>query len=108
MKRNRLPKAITAAALANKTGGVLRQLADGPIIVLRRNKPIGILQSLADYVADHQDEYEDVQDFIDTWIEETDPDFRRSLKQGAEDYKRGNYLTREQLKIALTETNKKL
>lgn len=103
------PKAITAVALGNRTGQILRELENRALfVILRRNRPIGILQSLADYVSEHQDEYEDVQDFIDTWLEETDPEFQRSLREGATDYKRENYLTRTQLKVALSQTSKKL
>ncbi len=62
--------------------------------------------SIPDFVQQHLDRYEDAEDSIDTLLEETDPEFQRSLKQGAREIKKGRYLTHAQLKLALA--NKKL
>ena len=67
---------------------------------------MGILLSVQDYVKEHPDQYEDVEDFVDTLLEEGDPKFQRSLKKGAREIKRGLYLTHTKLKLALA--NKKL
>ena len=49
----------------------------------------------------HPDQYEDVQDFVDTMLEETDLEFQRSLQKGATETRRGHYLTHQELKLAL-------
>jgi len=51
------------------------------------------------------DQYEDVEDFKDTLLEESDAEFQRSLKKEARAVKRGRYLTHTELKLALA--NKK-
>ena len=62
--------------------------------------------SIPDFVQQHPDQYVDVEDFLDTLLEETDPEFQRSLKHGAREIKKGRYLTHAQLRLALA--NKKL
>lgn len=56
--------------------------------------------SVENYVREHPDQYEDAEDFIDTLLEEGDPEFQRSLKQSARQIKRGRYLTNTELKLA--------
>jgi hypothetical protein len=46
-------------------------------------------------------QYEDVEDFIDTFLEEGDPEFQRSLRKGARELESGHYLTHRDLKLAL-------
>ena len=102
-----MTKAITAYTLKTQLGSILRDLRENKqFVVLRRNIPVGVLLSVQDFVQQHPDQYEDVEDFIDTLLEETDPEFQRSLKQGGRDIKKGRYLTHAQLKLALA--NKKL
>jgi prevent-host-death family protein len=99
-------KAITAHTLKTQLGRVLREVRENErFVVLRRNLPVAVVQSVQDYVKDHSDEYEDVQDFIDTMMEEADPEFQGSLKRSARQVKRGDYLTHSELKLALA--NKK-
>ena len=50
---------------------------------------------------EHPDQYEDLEDFIDTMLEEMDPEFQQSLKKGAAETKKGHYLTHRELKLAL-------
>ncbi len=102
--RKRIPptKALTAAALKNHTGDVLRALQKQQTFLLfRRNKPLAIIQSLEQYVKDHSDEYEDVQDYLDTWMEQHDPEFQRSLRESQAQYRRGDYLTLEEVRMML-------
>lgn len=102
-----MAKAITAYTLKTQLGRILRALQDKErFVVLRRNIPVGILLSVQDFVEQHPDQYEDVEDFLDTLLEESDAEFQRSLKQGARQIKRGRYLTHAELKLALA--NKKL
>jgi len=62
---------------------------------------LAILQSLESYVAEHADEYEDVEDYLETWLEENDPEFRKSLALARRDYHRGAFLTPAQVKMRL-------
>ena len=102
-----MTKAITAYTLKTQLGRVLRALRGNErFVVLRRNIPVGVLLSVQDFVEQHPDQYEDVEDFLDTLLEESDPEFQRSLKQGAREIKRGRYLSHAELKLALA--NKKL
>jgi PHD/YefM family antitoxin component YafN of YafNO toxin-antitoxin module len=97
-----MPKAVTANKLKTQMGRILRALGDNErFVILRRNRPVGVLLSVHQYVKDHPDQYEDVEDFIDTLLEESDPEFQRSLKRGAREARRGHYLSHIQLKVAL-------
>ena len=102
-----MTRAITAYTLKTQLGRVLRELRENQrFVVLRRNMPVGVLLSVSDFVRQHPDRYEDVEDFLDTLLEEADPEFQRSLRQRAREVKKGSYLTHSQLKLALA--NKKL
>ena len=102
-----MTKAITAYTLKTQLGRILRELRDKErFVVLRRNIPVAVLLSVQDFVEQHPDQYEDVEDFLDTLLEESDPEFQRSLKRGAREIKRGRFLTHGELKLALA--NKKL
>jgi hypothetical protein len=102
-----MAKAVTAYTLKTQLGRILRELRENErFVVLRRNLPVGILLSIHDYVKEHPDQFEDVQDFVDTLLEEGEPEFQKSLKRGGREIKRGRYLTHTELKLALA--NKKL
>ena len=102
-----MTKAITAYTLKTQLGRILRDLRDNErFVVLRRNIPVGVLLSVQDFVEQHPDQYEDVEDFLDTLLEESEPEFQPSLKQGARQIKRERYLSHAELKLALG--NKKL
>lgn len=102
-----MAKAVTAHILKTQLGRILREVgANEQFLVLRRNHPVGIFMGIEDYVRQHPDRYEDVEDFIDTFLEEGDPEFQRSLRKGAREIERGHYLSRSALKLALV--NKKL
>ena len=97
-----MTRAITAHRLKTQLGSVLRELRENQqFVVLRRNIPVGVLLSVRDFVQQHPDKYEDMEDFLDTLLEEADSEFQRSLKRGARDVKQGRYLTHAQLKLAL-------
>lgn len=97
-----MAKAITAYTLRTQLGRILRQLRQNErFVVLRRNLPVGVFLSVQDYVREHPDHYEGVEDFMDTLLEETDPEFQRSLRQGAREIKRGHYLSHAEMKMAL-------
>ena len=101
-----MAKAVTAHALKSQLGRILRELRQRErFVIFRRNRPVGVLVSIEDYVREHPDQYEDVEDFVDTLLEESDPAFQRSLKEGARAIKRGRYLSHLELKLALA--NKK-
>ena len=102
-----MPKAVTAYTLKTQLGRILREVgANEQFLVLRRNRPIGVFMSVEDYVREHPDQYEDVEDFIDTFLEEGDREFQQSLRKGAREIERGHYLSHRDLKLALA--NKKL
>jgi PHD/YefM family antitoxin component YafN of YafNO toxin-antitoxin module len=102
-----MTKAVTAYRLKTQLGRILRELRENErFVVLRRNLPVGVLVSIQEYVKEHPDQYEDVEDFMDTLLEESDPQFQRSLKTAAGEIKRGRYLSHTELKLALA--NKKL
>jgi hypothetical protein len=102
-----MAKAVTAYTLKTQLGRILREVgANERFLVLRRNRPVGIFMSIEDYVREHPDQYEDVEDFIDTFLEEGDPEFQRTLRKGAREVGRGRYLSHGELKLALA--NKKL
>ena len=108
-KKRLLPPAtaIAASALKTRTGILLRALSQRhSFLVLRRNRPVAILQSLESYVAQHPDEYYDVDDYLETWMEEHDPEFKRSLGKAREDYRKGLFLTPAQVRLRLDNTRK--
>ena len=102
-----MAKAVTAYTLKTQLGRILREVqANERFLILRRNRPVGVLMGIEDYVRQHADQYEDGEDFIDTFLEEGDPEFQRSLRKGAREIERGHYLSHRALKLALA--NKKL
>ncbi len=102
-----MAKAVTAHMLKTRLGGILRELRQNErFVIFRRNLPVAVLLNIRDYAKEHQDEYEDVEDFLDTMLEEADPEFQRTLKRRAQEVRRGRYLTHRELKLALA--NKKL
>ncbi len=97
-----MAKAMTANRLKTHMGQVLRALGENErFVILRRNRPVGILVSLQEHIKEHGDQYEDVQDFIDTLLEESDSEFQRSLIRGAHEIRQRHYLCHARLKLAL-------
>lgn len=88
-------KAITAYAFGRELGRILKELRQNErFVVLCHNRPVGIFLGIEDYVREHPDEYEDVEDFLNTLLEEGDREFQHSLRRGAGEVKRGLYLSR--------------
>ena len=97
-----MAKAVTASKLKTQMGKILRALGENErFVILRRNRPVGVLLSIQEYVKEHPDQYEDVEDFIDTLLEESDAEFQGSLRRAAKGIRRGHYLSHTQLKLAL-------
>lgn len=95
-------KAVSALTLRTQLGRILQELRGNErFLVLRRNRPVGVLVSIQNYVKKHADQYEDVQDLMDTFLEEGDLAFQRSLKEAADDVRQGRYLSHTKLKLAL-------
>lgn len=102
-----MARVVTAYTLKTQLGRILRELRQNErFVILRRNLPVGVFLSVQDYVKEHPDQYEDVADFLDTLMEEADPQFQRSIQRAARQVKRGHYLSHAELKLALA--NKKL
>ncbi len=98
----RSTKAVNAYTLKTQLGRILRQVGDRErFVIFRRNLPVGVLLSVQDYVKEHPDEFENIADFVDTLVEEADPEFQASLKRGSQEIKRDRYLSHTQLKLAL-------
>ena len=102
-----MPKAITTHTINTQLDRILRELFEGErFVILHRNLPVAVLVSIRDYAKEHRDEYESVEDFMDTLLEEGDPEFQRSLKRGTKEIKQGRSLGHTEPKLALA--NKKL
>ncbi|MFQ6029305.1 MAG: type II toxin-antitoxin system Phd/YefM family antitoxin, partial [Dehalococcoidia bacterium] len=57
-----MAKAVTAYTLKTQLGRILRDLRGNErFVVLRRNRPVGVLVGIEDYVKEHADQYEDVE-----------------------------------------------
>src|SRR5712691_11818828 len=87
-----MPKEITAINLRYNLGAILDQVANGRerFLINRAGIPAAVLISIADY--------EDAEDLRDTWHEQRDPVFQRSLVKARQDIKRGKVSTLNDLR----------
>ena len=87
-----MAKEITAINLRHNLGAVLDQVANGRerFLIKRAGIPAAVLISIADY--------EDTEDLLDTWHEQRDPVFQRSLVKARQDIKRGKVATLDDLR----------
>src|SRR4029077_20800239 len=87
-----MTKEITANHLRHNLGSVLDQVANGRerFLIKRSGIPAAVLISIADY--------EDAEDLRDTWHEQRDPVFQRSLVKARQDIKRGKGVTLKDLR----------
>lgn len=69
-------------------------------ILTKRGSPVAILLGLEDYIRESS-EFEDMEDFLDTVLEESDSEFQKSLREGYEAIKRGEFYTLGELKEML-------
>jgi antitoxin YefM len=87
-----MPKEITAINLRHKLGEILDQVANKRerFLIKRAGIPAAILLSVSDY--------EDLQDLIDTWYEQQDPTFQKSLVQAHQEIESGKVATLDDLR----------
>jgi prevent-host-death family protein len=99
-----MPKEITALNLRHNLGDILDQVANKRerFLVKRAGIPAAVILSVADY--------EDLEDLIDTYYEQQDPAFQRSLAKARADITDGKTATladlRRDLKIKETKEQK--
>jgi PHD/YefM family antitoxin component YafN of YafNO toxin-antitoxin module len=82
-----MPKEINAINLRHKLGEILDKVANNRerFLVKRAGIPAAIILSVPDY--------EDLEDLIDTYYEQQDPAFQRSLTEARQDIKDGKTAT---------------
>jgi antitoxin YefM len=87
-----MPKEITAINLRHKLGEILDAVANKRerFLIKRSGIPAAIMLSVADY--------EDLQDPIDTWYEQQDPKFQKSLVQARQEIDAGKVATIDELR----------
>jgi antitoxin YefM len=87
-----MPKEITAINLRHKLGEILDQVANKRerFLIKRAGIPAAVLLSVSDY--------EGLQDLIDTWYEQQDPAFQKSLAQAREEIESGKVTTLDELR----------
>ena len=87
MRTNALPKEISALKMRQNLGEILDQVANKRLrfLVKRAGTPAAIVMSIQDY--------EDLQDLVETALEETDPKFQKSLLEGRKAIDAGQFST---------------
>ena len=82
-----MPKEITALNLRHNLGEILDKVANKRerFLVKRAGIPAAVILSVADY--------EDLEDLIDTYYEQQDPAFQRSLAKAREEIREGKTAT---------------
>ena len=86
-----LPQEITALTLRQHLGKILDQVTNQRerFLIKRSGVPTAILLSLADY--------EDLEDFVDTWYEQQDETFQQSLLKARQEIGTGKVATLDDL-----------
>ena len=94
MKKPKLttPKEITAINLRHNLGEILNQVANKHerFLVRRAGIPAAILLSVTDY--------KDLEDLVDTWYEQQDPQFQESLVKALQEIEEGKVVTLDDLR----------
>jgi antitoxin YefM len=87
-----MPKEITAINLRHKLGEILDAVANKRerFLIKRSGIPAAILLSVPDY--------EDLQDLIDTWYEQQDRTFQKSLVDARQEIASGKVATVDDLR----------
>ena len=87
-----MAKEITAIRLRHNLGAILDQVANHRerFLIKRAGIPAAVLISIPDY--------EDAEDLLDTWHEQRDAAFQRSLVRAKQDIKRGKVATLSDLR----------
>lgn len=85
-------KEITAIKLRHNLGEILDQVANKRerFLIKRAGIPAAVLMSIRDY--------EDLEDLLDTWHEQQDPAFQRSLVEARKEIARGRIASMEDLR----------
>ena len=97
----KMTKVIPAHRFRTQLGTILEALKGHQrYIVTKSGTPTAILLSLEDYIHE-SDDYEDLEDFLDTLMEQNDPEFQKSLRRSHEGFKRGEGYTHKELKKIL-------
>ncbi len=80
---HKIPKKITALQARQKLGELLNRakLQGERFLIQRDGKPMAIMMSVSDY--------EDMEDLIDTLLEESDPKFQEELEKSRKEYEDG-------------------
>jgi len=91
MRTNVLPKEVSALTLRHNLGHILDQVAERRVrfLVKRAGSPTAVVMSIQDY--------EDLQDLVETAFEETDPNFQKSLLEGRKAIDSGRFASRADL-----------
>lgn len=89
--KDTMPKEITAIKLRHNLGEILDQVANKRerFLVKRSGIPAAVLMSLRDY--------EDLQDLLDTWHEQQDNVFQKSLMQARREIEEGEVTSMDDL-----------
>ena len=99
-----MPKEINALNLRHNLGKILDKVANERerFLVKRAGIPAAVILSVADY--------EDLEDLMDTYYEQQDPAFQRSLAKAREDIREGKTATladlRRDLKVKETKEHR--
>ena len=90
--KDTMPTEITALKLRHNLGEILDQVANKHerFLVKRSGIPAAVILSLSDF--------EDLQDLFDTWQEQQDPTFQKSLRKARKEIEVGETATLDDLR----------
>jgi prevent-host-death family protein len=85
------PKEISALDVRQHLGEILSQVANqrDRFVIKKAGIPTAILLSIQDY--------EDLEDLVETALEQLDPEHQKSLKRARKDIEAGRYLRSEEM-----------
>jgi prevent-host-death family protein len=86
------PKEISALEVRQHLGEILSQVANrrDRFVIKKAGIPTAILMSIQDY--------EDLEDLVETALEQLDPEYQKSLKRARKDIEAGRYLRSEEMR----------
>ncbi len=92
MRAHSTPKEVTALEMRHNLGEILDQVANRRLrfVVKRGGIPAAVLMSIH--------EYEDLEDLVETVLEEADPKFQKSLTEGRKAIDAGRFATMADLR----------
>ena len=84
-------KEISALEVRQHLGEILSQVANqrNRFVIKKAGIPTAILLSIQDY--------EDLEDLVDTALEQLDPEYQKSLKRARKDIEAGRYIRSEEM-----------